>query len=325
MSSKTKLFLLFFISFIIIFLSPFIGWHKLNYGNILNYEMVDNYVFFGSRLPRVLAGFLTGSILALSGLVFQSVFKNPIATPYTLGVASGASLGAALFIVSGTYSATIAFLGSSFFAMAGGVLSILLVYSIASFTGKIYSNTLLLAGVAINFFSSALIMFLQYFADPASNYKITRYMIGSTSNITIDNILFILPVTFIFFITVYSFHKELDILATGSNIAHSRGVNVTRTITILYFIVSFAIAIITSAAGPIGFVGMMIPHIIRITISSINKILIPATFFAGGAFLVMCDTFARIIIAPVELPVAIITSLLGAPFFIFLIIKGGKI
>ena len=321
MSSKAKLFLLFFISFIIICLSPFIGWHKLDYGNILNKEMVDNYVFFGSRLPRVLAGFLTGSILALSGLVFQSVFKNPIATPYTLGVASGASLGAALFIVSGTYSATIAFLGSSFFAMAGGILSILLVYSIASFTGKIYSNTLLLAGVAINFFSSALIMFLQYFADPASNYKITRYMIGSTANITIDNILFILPVTFIFFIIVYSFHKELDILATGSNIAHSRGVNVTRTI----FIVSFAIAIITSAAGPIGFVGMMIPHIIRITISSINKILIPATFFAGGAFLVMCDTFARIIIAPIELPVAIITSLLGAPFFIFLIIKGGKI
>lgn len=325
MNTTKKIIILIICCFLLIIISPFIGANNIDYKNIFIKDSVDNFIFFSSRLQRLLADILTGGILALSGLIFQSVFKNPIATPYTLGVASGASLGAALFIISGTYSPFFSFLGSTFSAMAGGILSILLVYAISLMKGKIHTNTLLLAGVAINFFSSAFIMFLQYFADPAKSYKITRYMIGSTANITLENIIVMLTAAFLFFIIIYSFHKELDILAIGTPIAHSRGVNITATITILYFVVSTAIAIVTAITGPIGFVGMMIPHIIRILISSLNKILIPATFLAGGAFLSICDSAARVIIAPAELPVAIITSLLGAPFFIFLIIKGNKI
>lgn len=325
MKTNIKLLILIIICFLIIIISPFIGANNINYANIFTKGSVDNFIFFSSRLQRLLADILTGGILALSGLVFQSIFKNPIATPYTLGVASGASLGAALFVISGSYSSMFSFFGSTFFAMAGGIFSILLVYGISSIKGMLHTNTLLLAGVAINFFSSALIMFIQYFANPEKSYKITRYMIGSTANITLENIILMLIVTFIFFIVVYSFHKELDILAIGAPVAHSRGVNITFTITILYFTVSLAIAVVTAAAGPIGFVGMMIPHIIRILISSLNKILIPATFLAGGAFLSICDSAARVITAPAELPVAIITSLLGAPFFIYLIVKGNKI
>lgn len=325
MSTNKRILLLVVICLAVIGVSPFIGSYNIEYKNILNKESVDNFIFFSSRIQRTVADILTGGILAVSGLVFQSIFKNPIATPYTLGVASGASLGAALFVVSGSYSINMVFLGTTFSAMAGAILSIILVYAVSSIKGKLQSNTLLLAGVAINFFSSAFIMLVQYFADPNQSYKITKYMIGSTSNITLDNIIYILPVAFIFFIIIYSFHKELDILSIGSPIAHSRGVNITLTMTILYFTVSLAIAAVTASAGPIGFVGMMVPHIIRMLVSSLNKILIPATFLAGGAFLSICDSAGRIIVAPAELPVAIITSLLGAPFFIFLIIKGNKI
>ncbi len=322
MSKNKKIFLIIFISIIIIISAPFIGIINIEYSSLFSSNSTGNFIFFNTRLPRVLAGFTAGGVLAVSGLVFQSIFKNPIATPFTLGVAGGASLGASIFIFFGVSSTLLSYFGITLSAMAGAMIVIFIVYMLSVVTGKLYGNTLLLAGVAISFFTSALIMFIQYFSDINQSYKITRYMIGTLSNVTLDNILFLMPVVIVSYIIIYSLHKELDIISTGTSIAESRGVDVTKTITILYFTVSLIVAGVISATGPIGFVGMMIPHIIRMIISCQNKLLIPLSFIAGGAFLVFCDTIARIIIAPVELPVGVITSILGAPFFIFLILKG---
>ena len=325
MNKNIKIIITYLICLIVLFTAPFIGSYSINISSIFNVNTTDNYIFFHTRLPRVTAGFITGGILAVSGLVFQSIFKNPIATPFTLGVAGGASLGAALYIFFAQSVTIMALLGQTVAAMAGALITILIVFFLSAVKRKLNNTTLLLSGVAVNFFTSALIMFMQYFADINQSYNITRYMIGNLAVVTNDNILLMLPVSFAAFFIIYLFHKELDILSMGENIAAGRGVNITYSVTILYFTVSLAIAAITASAGPIGFIGMIIPHIIRLFISYKNKILIPVSFIFGGAFLVMCDTISRTIIAPAELPVSIITSIIGAPFFIFLILKTNKL
>lgn len=325
MNKNIKIIITYLICLIVLFTAPFIGSYSINISSIFNVNTTDNYIFFHTRLPRVTASFITGGILAVSGLVFQSIFKNPIATPFTLGVAGGASLGAALYIFFAQSVTIMALLGQTVAAMAGALITIFIVFFLSAVKRKLNNTTLLLSGVAVNFFTSALIMFMQYFADINQSYNITRYMIGNLAVVTNDNILLMLPVSFAAFFIIYLFHKELDILSMGENIAAGRGVNITYSVTILYFTVSLAIAAITASAGPIGFIGMIIPHIIRLFISYKNKILIPVSFIFGGAFLVMCDTISRTIIAPAELPVSIITSIIGAPFFIFLILKTNKL
>lgn len=312
------------VSIIFLILSPFIGIDFITISDILNKDTTESFIFYNTRLPRVLVSFAVGGILSVSGLVFQSIFKNPIATPYTLGVASGASLGAAIYFFIGI-SFFSSFIGSTLAAMVGAIAVIFVVYMLSLSSGKMNNNSILLAGVAISFFCSAIIMFIQYFADLSNSYQITRFMMGSIAGVSMKNAYYILPLSLIFILLVFTFNKELDIISTGNNIAESRGVNVKFTISFLYFIVSLSLAAVIAITGPIGFVGMMVPHISRLLISSRNKILIPISFIVGGAFLTFCDMISRTIIAPSELPVAVITSLLGAPFFIFLIVSGRKI
>lgn len=321
MKESIKISVILIISLIVIVLSPFLGRDIISIADIKNYSSTDYYIFYNTRLPRSVMAFITGGILSIGGLVFQSLFKNPVATPYTLGVAGGASLGAAFYYFSGYTGILSAYTGSTLWAVLGAVLVIITVYGISLTTGRMDSSTILLSGVAISFFCSALIMFIQYFSDTTDSYKITRYMMGSLSGANYDEIMFLLPISLFFLLITYAFHKELDLLSIDSTIAESRGVNIKRTITLLYFAVSISIASTVSITGPIGFVGMIVPHIIRMVVTSRNKVLIPLSFISGGAFLTLCDTASRIIISPSELPVAVITSLAGAPFFIFLIIS----
>lgn len=309
------------ISFAVVVLSPFLGRDIIGIADIKNVSSTDYYIFYNTRLPRSVMAFITGGILSIGGLVFQSLFKNPIATPYTLGVAGGASLGAAFYYFTGYTGILSVYTGSTLWAVFGAVFVIIIVYGISLTTGRMDSSTILLSGVAISFFCSALIMFIQYFADTTNSYKITRYMMGSLSGANYDEILFLLPISIFFLLITCAFHKELDLISIDSSIAESRGVNIKRTVTLLYFAVSISIAATVSITGPIGFVGMIVPHIIRMIVTSRNKVLIPLSFISGGAFLTLCDTLSRIAISPSELPVAVITSLAGAPFFIFLIIS----
>ncbi len=277
------------------------------------------------RIPRVAMALLAGAGLAVSGMAFQAVFRNPLATPFTLGVASGASLGACIYIHVTHRVAWLAFSlfwipGSSWFAFGGAVFSILLVYGLTRTRQGFSTATLLLAGVAINFFFSSLILFLQYLSDFTQSYVMLRWLMGGMEQTRLDDVLTVLPLVAGGAIIVLFLTHELNLITTGEELAASRGVEVHRTKAVLFFAVSLVVGAIVAVCGPIGFVGLMVPHICRLVIGPDHRYLTPASLLFGAAFLTACDTLARTAMAPIELPVGIITSLLGGPFFLWLLL-----
>jgi len=288
-------------------------------------ESMNGSILRDIRIPRTLTGFLVGSALALSGMTFQAMFRNPLATPFTLGTASGASLGAALYIRFGIAFSFFGIAGISFAAFAGSLLAVGLVYGLTRMKSGFSTATLLLAGVAVSFFFSSLILFIHYMSGFANSFRIIRWMMGSVDLTGYDGMFDMLPFVVTGVVVLLFSANELNLLMTGDDIAASRGVNVNRTKKILFTAASLMIGGVVAFCGPIGFVGMMAPHICRLMIGSEHRTLIPATILFGGTFLVVCDTLARTLIAPVEMPVGVITALLGGPFFIALLLnrKGG--
>lgn len=278
-------------------------------------------IFWQLRAPRVLLALLAGAGLAISGMAFQAVFRNPLAEPFTLGIASGAALGASLYIHLRLAFSLFWIPGVSWFAFAGSGLAVLLVFGLTRVRQGFSSATLLLAGVAINFFFSSLILFLQYRSDFTQTYRMLRWVMGGLDRVVgFDDLLTVLPfvatgVTIVFYLT-----HELNLLTTGEELAASRGVEVVRTKVLLFFAVSLVVGAVVAVCGPIGFVGLMAPHIVRLLIGPDHRLLAPATLLFGGAFLIVCDTLARTMMAPMELPVGILTSLLGGPFFLWLLL-----
>lgn len=273
------------------------------------------------RIPRVLFAFVAGSGLALCGMVFQAMFHNPLATPFTLGVASGASLGAAIYVSLGLSFSFLGINGTSFAAFSGALLAISIVYSISRFRQGFSTETLLLTGVAISFFFSSLILFTQYLSNVTDSFRILRWLMGELSIIGYRDLMQLLPfVTFCIAIILW-LGRELNLLMAGDDIAISRGVAVKQIRYILFFTTSLCVGAIVALCGPIGFIGMMVPHICRLIIGTDHRWLTPATLMFGGGFLVVCDTISRLIIAPAEIPVGVITTLLGGPFFLWLLIR----
>ena len=277
------------------------------------------------RIPRTLTAFIAGSALALSGMAFQAMFRNPLATPFTLGTASGASLGAALFIRFGLAGSFLGISGISFAAFSGSLLAVGLVYGLTRLKAGFSTATLLLAGIAVSFFFSSLILFTHYLSGSASSFRIMRWMMGSVDLAGYEPLLNMLPFVVAGAIAVIVSAHELDLLMTGDDIAASRGVSVNRTKKLLFTGASLMVGGVVAFCGPIGFVGMMAPHICRLLIGNNHRYLIPASILFGGIFLVVCDTLARTLAAPVEIPVGVITALLGGPFFLLLLLnrKGG--
>jgi len=273
------------------------------------------------RIPRVLFAFVAGSGLALCGMVFQAMFHNPLATPFTLGVASGASLGAAIYVSLGLSFSFLGINGTSFAAFSGALLAISIVYSISRFRQGFSTETLLLTGVAISFFFSSLILFTQYISNVTDSFRILRWLMGELSIIGYRDLMQLLPfVTFCTAVILW-LGRELNLLMAGDDIAISRGVAVKQIRYILFFTTSLCVGAIVALCGPIGFIGMMVPHICRLIIGTDHRWLTPATLMFGGGFLVVCDTISRLIIAPAEIPVGVITTLLGGPFFLWLLIR----
>jgi iron complex transport system permease protein len=280
----------------------------------------DADIFWKIRVPRVCIAFLAGAALAVSGMAFQAIFRNPLATPFTLGVASGASLGAALYMRLGLAIGIFGVSGVSAFAFGGAILSILLVYGLTRIKSGFSIGTMLLAGVALNFFFSSAILFIQYMSDFTDTTRILRWTMGGLEIMGYDAVLNMAPfvisgVAIILFLT-----HELNLLITGEELAISRGANVGKIKKVLFFATSLMVGGVVSICGPIGFVGMMVPHICRLRIGADHRYLTPATILFGGAFLTLCDMLARTLIAPAEMPVGIITAMLGGPFFIWLLI-----
>ena len=275
------------------------------------------------RIPRVLMGFLAGAGLALSGMAFQALFRNPLATPFTLGVASGASLGASVCIHQGWTFAWLGLLGVSSVsvcAFGGAMGTVLLVYGLTRARRGFSTATMLLAGVAVSFSFSSLILFLQYISDFTQTFRMLRWVMGGLDRVVdFGDVLNVVPFVVSGSLIVLYLTHELNLLCTGEELATSRGVEVARVKKLLFFAASLMVGGVVAICGPIGFVGLMAPHICRLLIGPDHRYLTPATLLFGGAFLVLCDTVARTVIAPTEMPVGILTALLGGPFFLWLL------
>jgi iron complex transport system permease protein len=282
---------------------------------------IEGEIFWRIRIPRVLAAWLAGAGLAAAGMAFQALFRNSLATPFTLGVASGAALGAALSIRFGIALSVAGISSTPLWAFAGASVSILLVYGITRARRAMNTATMLLAGVAVSFFFSSLNLFTQYISDFTHTFRIIRWLMGGVQVAGYRSILEMLPLVLGGLIITLWLTRELDILTTGEEMAAGRGVDVARTRNLLFFGSSLMVGGVVAVCGPIGFVGLMVPHICRILVGPGHRFLAPASILAGGTFLTVCDTFARTIIAPAEIPVGVITALLGGPFFLALLIR----
>lgn len=311
--------------------APFCGMERIPvralWGNAEQYaQLGEDYakvdILWQLRIPRVVMAFIAGTALAVSGMVFQAMFRNPLATPFTLGVSSGASLGAAISIQQQWIFTVLGMSSVSISAFIGAIGSIVLVYLLAAGSRRGSSTaTMLLAGVAVSFLFSSLILFLQYISDFTRTFRMLRWVMGGLESVvTFHDVLNILPFMLAGSLIVWYLTLELNLLSTGEEFAFSRGVNVSQTKLMLFFAVSMMVGAVVAVCGPIGFVGLMVPHICRLMVGPDHRYLLPATWLFGGAFLVLCDTAARTLLAPTELPVGILTALLGGPFFLWLLL-----
>ena len=285
-------------------------------------DNVDAQIFFVARLPRTLAGACVGALFAAAGVVFQGLLRNPLATPFTLGVSTGAALGAVLAI---TFNLSVAFMGMSAVpvaAFAGSLMAVGIVYALAQARHRGLSTTvLLLAGVTMNAFFSAMILFVQYFASFADTYRTLRWLMGDLDVASYQPILVALPTMGVAFAVFGWLARPLNLLSLGPDSAESRGLDVARAHRAAFFSASLATGAAVSIGGPIGFIGIIVPHLVRLLVGPDHRLVLPASALFGAAFLVACDLVARTILAPVELPVGIITALIGGPFFLWLLIR----
>jgi len=310
----------------VLLLAPFIGATSVPLRSVFlsPAESTAAAIFWELRVPRVLLSFFVGAGLAIGGMVFQAVFRNFLASPFTLGVSSGAAFGAALYFQLGFSAVLFGISGSVLFALLGAFLTVVIIYSLSGTRGRLSTTEMLLAGVVLNFFFSGFILFLQYIADFAEIFRMTRWLMGGLYTADYFSMILLGAVITVCSLLIFSRARDMNLLLLGEDLAVSRGLNVARERLILFLVVSLMVGFIVSFCGPIGFVGIMIPHICRLLIGSNHSYLMPATFLFGGAFLTLCDTLARTIIAPYEIPVGVITALLGGPFFLWLLMSQGK-
>ncbi len=313
--------------FLMVVAAPFVGMKAISLDHVMDGTKfpVDHDIFWRVRVPRVLLAWLAGAGLALAGMTFQSLFRNPLATPFTLGIASGASLGAAIAIRLGWTVLILGVSGVSIAAFVGALASVMLVFGLTRLRRGFSSGTLLLAGVAVGFFFSSVILFVQYISSFSESYRIIRWLMGGLEVVGMDAPLSLLPFLLTGAGVIFFLVRELNLLATGEDIAASRGVDVKLTRKLLFFATSLLVGGVVALCGPIGFVGMMCPHICRLLVGPNHRVLAVATALFGGLFLTLCDTFARTIIAPAEIPVGVITALLGGPFFLWLLVRARSV
>ncbi|MCG2677157.1 iron ABC transporter permease [bacterium] len=276
---------------------------------------IERDIIWQIRFPRVVLALLVGGGLACCGAVFQGLLRNPLAEPYTLGISGGAALGATLGIVSG-----ISGIWLPLSAFSGSALSIFLIYTIAS--KKRFSNpTLILGGVILSFLFSSLVLLIFAISRAEDGHGIIFWLMGDLSSAQISLIklisFFILPAIALLFI----FSRDLNILTLGEEKAIHLGVNSAQVKRILFIAASFITGACVAASGIIGFVGLLVPHFMRRIVGVDHRLLLPASCIAGAIFLILCDTLARTIIRPLELPVGVITGLFGGIFFLSFLIK----
>lgn len=269
------------------------------------------------RLPRIVAAVVIGAGLAASGVLYQGVFKNPMADPYVLGVSAGAAVGAGIGLLFGLslFGAPIA----PVLAFIGALVTIFVVYNISRVGTRVPEMTLLLSGIAITIFLMAVYQVMQVMATNYKLHELVNWTIGGIANIGWGSVITITPFIVVGIIISAVFSRDLNMMSLGGDTAQHLGVNTERTKKILITLGALMTAAAVSVSGLIGFVGLMIPHITRLIMGPDHRLLLPASVIVGAIFLVICDAVARILTGAAELPVGAITALTGGPFFIFLL------
>jgi iron complex transport system permease protein len=295
---------------------PFLG----NLVDSSNVSYVEEIIILQIRMPRILAGALVGAALAAAGVVYQGIFKNPMADPYVLGVSAGAAVGASLAIVLGIGFTLLEGSAVAFSAFAGSLLAVFVVYNISRVGSRVPVTTLLLSGIAVSIFLSAIVAVLQVIAGERL-HVVVFWLMGGFSYVEWKDVWITLPLVCLGTVAIYFYARDLNLLALGEETAQHLGVDVEKVKKFLLVFGSLITASAVSISGLIGFVGLMIPHMTRILIGPDHRILLPTSTIIGATLLVICDAVARVVVSPVELPVGVITALSGAPFFIYLLRK----
>jgi ABC-type Fe3+-siderophore transport system permease subunit len=282
----------------------------------------DAQIFFVARLPRVLAGALVGSSLAASGVVLQALLRNPLATPFTLGVSAGAALGAMLALTLELSSGIAGFSAVPIASFAGSLGAVAIVYGLARSRHRgLSTNVLLLAGVTLNSFFSALILFVQFMSDFTQTFRTVRWLMGDLDVSSYAPLIAALPPIALSFAAFGMLPRRMNLLSVSDESAASRGVDVHSTQRLAFLSASLATGAAVSLGGPVGFIGIVVPHLIRLLVGADHRLVLPASAFGGAAFLVACDTVSRTVLAPLEIPVGVVTAIIGGPFFLWLLIK----
>ncbi len=278
------------------------------------------------RLPRTLLGVATGGVLALAGVAMQGLFRNPLADPGLIGVSSGAALGAAIAIVFG---ASIGGLPEAFApyllsasAFAGGLLVTALVYRLGRRNGQTSVATMLLAGIALTALAGALIGLFTYLADDATLRTLTFWNLGSLNGASYPRLWPLLSITLLVACWLPRRVDALNALLLGESEARHLGFDVERLKVELILCTALGVGAAVAAAGMIGFIGLVVPHLLRLIVGPDHRVLLPASMFGGAILLLLADLVARLALAPAELPIGIVTALIGAPFFLYLLIRG---
>jgi iron complex transport system permease protein len=294
------------------------GYREITMAVLRNDEMARN-VFFRIRLPRVIMAGIVGATLALVGASLQALFRNTLADPFILGVSGGGTLGASIAIALG-WGARVSGVPLIFLAaFAGAAISIAIVYRIARTGLVVLPGALLLSGVVLNLIASAGVLTVQYVADQNRSLQILRWMMGSLDSVGFDVIwrmlIFLVPGWFV----IIAFSRDLQLLAVDEETAASLGVDVKRCERVIYIASSLLVGVTVSVGGAIGFVGLIVPHTVRLLFGQDLRIVLPSSFVLGAAFLILADAVARSAFGQTELPVGAVTGILGGPFFLWLL------
>jgi iron complex transport system permease protein len=281
----------------------------------------EKTILLSIRLPRILFAGIVGAALSAAGVVFQAVLRNPLADPYILGISGGAAVGAIIGIIIGAGAVPFGIAGLAFL---GALLTITTIFGVAGTRTDSQTNTLLLTGVIINAFFSAVIMFLVSISGSDRLQSVFFWLMGDLSLAEGGEVLFTGLFLLAGFIVMILHARSLNLLLTGEETAMQLGVDVEKTKKILLVTASMTTAAAVSVSGTIGFVGLIIPHLLRLTLGPDHRLLLPAAVLFGAAFLVMADTIARSVMAPVELPVGVVTAALGAPGLVLILFRARR-
>ncbi len=337
---KFNILLLLIVLLVLIMISTALGTIRIPVGDVIKIitskiPVMDSHVDLDSikksnlfivlniRLPRIILACLVGAILSVVGASYQAIFKNPMADPYVMGASSGAAFGATLGIIINLGNGVLGFGATSILAFAGALLTTFIVYNLARIGNKISTTSILLAGIVISSLLTSIISLMMIF-NHDELARIVTWTMGSFNGASWTQVSVITIPTLLGCIFLSSLSREMNALVMGEENAQNLGVNVELIKKVILILSSFLAACAVSVSGIIGFVGLIVPHLFRLLFGSDHRILLPVSVLGGAIFLLICDTLARTVLHGVEIPVGIITSIFGGPFFLYLLRKSKR-